>query len=115
MLCLVYLRMDISYDFEETISEEQRKEMYDGELGIALIQMRELVEQRLSVLKEEIEWQSGRTVICITTTDVLQIRHYNVTKDLGDKMVACISQRDYEYIMKKIWDELYPGLILPAS
>lgn len=107
--------MRIIFEFENERSPEQIKQMYEGDTGIILTQMKELVRQRLSVLKEEIEWQQGYTMICIGTQSKIEIRHYNVTADLGYKMTACFSQRDYDYIMEKVWKALYPGKLPPTS
>jgi hypothetical protein len=107
--------MTIFYDFEVNMTESEKEQIYAGNMGNALIQMKELVTRRLSVLKEDIEWQDGYTMICVSSTDKLEIRHYHVTDDLGKKMLACISQRDYDYIAVKVWEAMYPGTIPPTN
>lgn len=105
--------MNISFDFEEKLTPEQIAELYTGQTGIILTQTKELIEQRLSVLKDEIEWQGGYIVISLNPK--LQVQYHNVTKDLGSKMIACIDQRDHDYIMNRVWKALYPDTTPPTS
>lgn len=107
--------MLVFYDFEVKATQEQIDKMYEGATGIILNEMKTLVEKLLSPLNEEIEWQEGYTVIHILSTDMPEIKHYDVTDLLRHKMESAISKRDYEHIMNRIWSVLYPGVIPPSN
>lgn len=101
--------MTIFFDFEVKATDEQKSYVWGGAGGIVLQNIKDLVESRWSVLKDEIEWQDGHIMLCIWTKTHFDIEYYNFTPDLVHKMKSCISLRDWEYISTKISQDLRAG------
>ena len=103
--------MKIIFDFEENDVSEVIERMYSGETDVILNNIKELIERRLTVLKEDIEWQDGYVKICITTTKNLEIVFVHVTDDLKQKMESLITRKVYDHIVfliSPIWGNIHP-------
>jgi hypothetical protein len=105
--------MNITFDFGQPLNEDQIKEMSEGQTGVIMTTMKNFVEQRLNVLREEIEENENYKIVIHFFNR--QIRFYGVSEELSRKMIGSINQQDYEFLMNQIWSELYPGLTAPSN
>ncbi len=105
--------MVVKFDFEDRLSQDQLQELMESDVGIMITTLRQFIIERLKVLKDEIERDGAYTLI--TFNPKFEIRYYASTEELRYKMKSCITQDDYEYIYRLIWDKMYPGAIPPTN
>lgn len=106
--------MNISFDFEEGITPEGIAEMYSGETGLILTTLKSFVEQRLSVLKDEIEKQKDGYII-IESTSPFNVHFHHFDIPLSKRLISCLTQIDHDYVMNLIWSVLYPEKLPPSN
>lgn len=106
--------MNISFDFEEGITPEGIAEMYSGETGIILTALKSFIEQRIGILKDEIQKQTDGYIV-IESSSPFNVRFYSFDEILSKKLVSCLTQADHDYVMNLIWSVLYPEKLPPSN
>jgi hypothetical protein len=107
--------MRIVFDFEKDFTEDQLKELYKGQTGVIVSKTKEFVSQRLKIFEEETALLPDAYVMVCFMDEKAQLRFYGVSEELGNKMNNSISQEDFDYVMRLIWDVIYPGTIPPTN
>jgi hypothetical protein len=109
--------MNIYFDFEK----EEYKNQYIVPDSAAtsqtiLKEIKDFITQRLFVLSDEIKiYPDGYTVFYIIGDSEVPFEHIGFPELLTDKMYNCITKTDFDYILGKVWEIIYPGLLPPSS
>src|SRR5580692_8400837 len=100
--------MNIFFDIEESMSSEERDAFYQTKAGVALIQVKELIESRLYRLEGNFVWQDGAIILFIKDPAVFKIGFPNVKEGLMVEIKRSFRATDGGHIAHLIWQELHP-------
>lgn len=103
------------FDFENYFTDEQLEELYKGQTGVFVKKAKEFISQRLKVLEDEISAFPNAYVMILLRDEGMQIRYYGVDAPLDQKMIDSISQDDFDFLTRLIWEAIYPGRLPPTN
>lgn len=89
--------MNISFDFGKDISNEQLAIIHQGNSGIVLSEMKNLIKRCFVNLEEDINWQKVNIIVIIRDRKV-SLKYENADRELSKRMEKSISDRDLQHL-----------------
>lgn len=94
--------MNIFFDFEVNATKEQKDEMFSGNSGIVLNEIKSFIQQRIKILEDEINNYEDAYICMITMEQRFRLLIRFLPKSLSDKIDNSFSIEDFDYLSLKI-------------